>query len=169
MSILSRLFGRGATEADEPASVRAIAAQLEGVPVARARFLAAFAYILARVAHADMQVTEEEAAEMERTIALHASLPEAEAKLVAGIALAQADELGGTEDYIVVREFRKIADRTERLELLRCTCAVAAADHTISTAESSEIHQVGEELGFTRQEVNALRLEWRDKLAELKR
>ena len=45
--------------------------------------------------------------------------------------------------------------------------AVAAADDRISTEESSEIHQIGEELGFTRPEVNGLRLEWRDKISEL--
>lgn len=168
MSIFARLFGQSDTRPEETQSVRAITAQLEGLPAERARFLAAFAYVLARVAHADMQVSEEEAREMERAIASRAGLPETEAALVAGIALAQADDHGATEDYLVVREFRKISQRGERTELMRCICAVAAADDTITTAESSEIHKVGEELGFTRQEANALRLEWRDKLAELK-
>ena len=47
------------------------------------------------------------------------------------------------------------------------TATVAAADDSITTAESSELHKIGEELGFMRSEVNALRLEWRDKLSEL--
>jgi len=168
MSIISRLLGRGPAEREEPASVRAIAAKLEGLPPERARFVAAFAYVLARIAHADLHVDDDEIRAMERTIAERASLPDGEAALVAEIALAQAEALGATDNYLVVREFRSLSERTSRLELMRGVCAVAAADDRISTAESSEIHKVGEELGFTRQEVNALRLEWRDQLAELK-
>jgi len=167
MSIFARLFGQAAAPRDEPRSVRAIAERLEGLTEARARFVAAFAYVLARVAHADMHVGDDEIREMEREIASRAELSTEEAALVVEIAVSQADELGSTDDYLVVREFRRRTERPERLELMRCVCALAAADDSISTAESSEIHKIGEQLGFTRSEVNALRLEWRDRLAEL--
>jgi uncharacterized tellurite resistance protein B-like protein len=90
-----------------------------------------------------------------------------ETELVVALALSQADEVGGTDDYLVSRAFRTLTDRAERVRLMRCLLAVAAADDSITSAETSEIQKIGEELGFTRREINALRLEWRDKLAEL--
>jgi hypothetical protein len=52
---------------------------------------------------------------------------------------------------------------------MRCLFAIAAADGSIGAAEAQEIQGVGEELGFMRTEVNGLRFEWRDKLAELQK
>ena len=167
MSIFSRLFGSNEPEPNEPQSVLAIAARLDRLAPERARFVAAFAYVLARVAHADMQLDGAEIEVMQRTIDEHTDLDPVETSLTVEIALSQADEVGNTDDYLVVREFRRTSERGDRIQLLRCLFAVAAADDSISTAESSEIHQIGEELGFTRPEVNGLRLEWRDKLAEL--
>ena len=169
MSLLSRLFGAGPTGREVPSSVREIATKLDGLPPERAQFLAAFAYVLARVAHADMQVDELEIAAMEQSIATLSELEPNEAALVVEIALSKADDLGGTDDYRVTREFRKLSLRAERVRLMRCLFAVAAADDSIGSAESSEIQAIGEELGFVRSEVNSLRLEWRDKLAELRK
>ena len=58
MSLFSRLLGLSGSrdEREEPESVRLIARELDGLPDERARFLAAYAYLLARVAHADMSV-----------------------------------------------------------------------------------------------------------------
>jgi uncharacterized tellurite resistance protein B-like protein len=82
---------------------------------------------------------------------------------------ARETALGGTENYVVTREFRRISTPLQRAQLLECLYAVTAADGTISTAESREIANVAEELGFTRAEANALRTKYRDKLAEFQR
>jgi uncharacterized tellurite resistance protein B-like protein len=86
--------------------------------------------------------------------------------MVVPIAKSQARLLGETEDYVVTREFRNIATREQRGQLLQCLFAVAAADGTISAVESAELAAIGEELGFARTEVNALRSTYRDKLSE---
>ena len=78
----------------------------------------------------------------------------------------QAKLLGETENYVVTREFRKYSSKEQRGELLQCLFAVAAADGTISNVESSEIAVIGEELGFTRPEINAVRSRYRDHLSE---
>ena len=70
---------------------------------------------------------------------------------------------------MVTREFRQIATPEQRGRLLQCLFAVAAADGTIATEESAEIAAIGEELGFTRPEINSLRSAYRDKLAEFQR
>jgi uncharacterized tellurite resistance protein B-like protein len=166
---LLRLLGIGAAKADVPGeteTVRRIAGQLERMPREQARFLASFAYVLARVANADLRVDPSEVAEMERIVREVAQLSEAESVLVVAIARSQAMLLGGTENYVVTREFRKLASREQRERLLECIYAVAAADGTISSLETREIRLIAEELGFTRAEANALRATYRDKLSE---
>ena len=154
---------RGDTE-----TVRRIAARLEALPPDQARFLAAFAYVLARVAVSDLKVDEAETAKMQEILVRLGHLPEEVAALAVEIAKSQARLLGGTENYVVTREFARISIREQRLDLLRCLHAVSAADESISGTESAEIAAVGEELGFTRPEVLAVRAEFRQWLSELK-
>ena len=168
MSLLRFLGIRTDERGDDAdtASVRRIAAKLERLDSDKAKYLAAFAYVLARVANADLEIDEAETAEMERALRALSELSEAEAALAVEIAKSQARLLGGTENYMVTREFKNISTREQRAELLQCLYAVAAADGTISGAETSELQAIGEELGFTRPEANALRAQYRDKLAE---
>ena len=167
MSFFTRLFGKGSGGASgESETVRRIAARLERLPPDRARHLAAFAYVLARVAQADLRISETESEAMHALVRDHAKLSDEEAALAVEIAKSQARLLGGTENYVVTREFREISTREQRLQLLECLFAVAAADGTISGQESAEIAKIAEELGFLREESNALRARWRDSLAE---
>lgn len=168
MSLL-RFLGIAGAERDERGeseTVQRIASELERLPPEDSRYLAAFAYVLARIAHADLEIDDAETSEMRRIAAELAGLAEAESALVVEIAKSQARSLGGTQNYVVTREFRKISTRAQRGKLLQCLYAVAAADGTISTQESAEIVAIGEELGFTRAEANSLRGSYRDKLAE---
>ncbi len=148
-------------------SVRRIAAKLERLDPGRAKYLAAFAYVLARVANADLEIDADETAEMERSLAAISDLSESEIALAIEIAKSQARLLGGTENYVVTREYRKISTLEQRGQLLQCLYAVAAANGTITSVESSEIVGIAEELGFTRMEANALRSQYRDKLSVL--
>jgi uncharacterized tellurite resistance protein B-like protein len=169
VSFFTRLFGQGGggtNTSGETETVRRIAARLERLPPERARHLAAFAYVLARVAQADLRITETESEKMHGLVRDHAHLSDEEAALAVEIAKSQARLLGGTENYVVTREFREISSREQRVELLECLYAVAAADGTISGQESTEIGKIAEELGFLREESNALRARWRDSLAE---
>lgn len=151
---------------DEPETIREIASQLDALPPDEARHLASFAYVLARIANADLDIDPSEVAEMERIVQRIAGLSESQSVLVVQIAKTQATHLGGTDNYVVTREFRRHATAAQRGELLGCLYAVAAADGTITGAETTEILQIAEELGFTRQEANAFRAQYRDKLAE---
>jgi len=160
--------GRSAGSRDTE-TVRRIARQLENIEPDKARYLAAFAYVLARIAHADLHIDETETAAMEGIVRELAHLSEAEAALVVQIAQSQARLLGGTENYVVTRQFRDVSTREQRAELLECLYAVAAADGSISTQESAEIVAIAEELGFTRAEANSLRGAYREKLAEFQR
>lgn len=153
-------------EERETETVRRIAARLERLEPEQARYLAAFAYVLARVAHADLRIVESETDEMQRIVIALAELSQEEAALVVEIAKSQARLLGGTENYVVTREYRRLSTPEQRAQMLQCLYAVAAADGTISTVESAEITAIAEELGFSRQEASGLRASYRDKLAE---
>ena len=124
--------------------------------------------MLARVAHADLEIDASESGEMERLVAELGGLAGAEAALVVEIAKSQARLLGGTENYVVTREFRRCATPEERARLLECVYAIAAADGEISSVESVECGRIADELGFTREEALAVRSAFRDKLSVLK-
>ena len=171
MGSLLRFLGvRGASQggAGETETVRRIAARLDRLDPAQAKYLAAFAYVLARVAQADLHIDESETTAMEKAVRGTAGLSEAEAALVVEIAKSQARLLGGTENYVVTREFRRIATAAERAGLLECAYAVAAADGSITGVENAECARIAEELGFTREEALALRSRFRDKLSVLR-
>ena len=152
--------------ADDSGTVRRIAAQLERLEPDAARYLAAFAYVLARVANADLHISETETEAMQGILEDKAGLAAAEATLAVEIAKSQSRLLGGTENYTVTREFRELSDRRQRAGLLDALYAVAAADGTISSEESAEIGKVAEELGFLPEERNAIRARYREFLSE---
>jgi uncharacterized tellurite resistance protein B-like protein len=156
----------GMTEQDT-VTVRRIARELEALPIERARFLAAFAYILTRAAAADLEISEAESHAIERLVAEHGGLPDAQAVLVTQIARNQSLLYGGTEDYLVTRQFRELSTDADRLALLRCCYVVGAADDTITSEESGLLQQIAKELDLDREAVNAIRNEFAPKLAAI--
>jgi uncharacterized tellurite resistance protein B-like protein len=170
MGFWRRLLGGGEPPVDSRAteSVRRIAPELQALPPRDAKLLAAFAYVLARVAFADRHVAGEEVDEMQRLVQEYGGLDGERATLVVRLATAQATERGGTENYLVTREFRDLSTREERVALVRCLFAVAAADMSISEVESQQIMQVASEIGLSRPEVVAIRQAFRDRLEVLR-
>lgn len=141
-------------------TVRRITAQLEGLEPDKARYLAGFAFVLARVAQADLDFDSREIQEIKKRIGELATLEADEVSLVVEIAGSQARSLGGTENYLVTREFRKRSSKAQRVELLECAYAVARADGAISADERAEIASIAQELGFSTGEANAARARW---------
>lgn len=141
-------------------TVRRIMAKLESLEPRRARWIAAFAYVLGRVAHADLEISGEETTAMERLVQEVGGLPEDQAVLVVGIAKSQNRLMGHTENYLVTRELKEIADGGELRRLLDCLFAVSAADDSISGAEESQIRQIASELGFSHRQYVEARSHW---------
>lgn len=170
MSILKRLLGNAneVTPASEVEAVRRIARELEAMEPERARYVAAFAYLLSRVANADLRVSEEETLKMERIVQALGHMPPDQASLVVEIAKGQNRLFGGTENFLVTRELRDLATREQCLELLDCLFAVSAADESISGAEETQIRQIASELGFTHAELVQARSAYNDKREILK-
>ena len=146
-------------------TVRKVIEQLDQLPPERARFIAAFGYILGRVAYADMKISPEETHAMERIIMERGGLPEEQALIVVQTAKTRTQLFGGTENFLVTREFSRIATREEKLALLDCLFAVAAAEAHISTAEDNEIRQIVNELGLGHPDFITVRSRWKDQLS----
>ncbi len=151
----------GASDADTD-TVRRIAAELERLDPEQARYVAAFAYVLSRVARSDLTISPAETSAMVRIVGRVARLPEAQAALAVEIAKNQSRLFGGTEDFLVTREFREISTEAQRRELVDCLFAVAASEAGISAEEDGQIRQIASELGLAHDEFIAIRLKYRD-------
>ena len=167
-SFLKKLLGMaggGEPGGDDSSTetVRRIAGELEAMPADRARYVAAFAYVLSRVAHADLSISREETRKMEEIVRRVGRLPAEQAVLVVEIAKSQARLFGHTEDFLVTRELHEVSTDEQRREVLDCLFAVSAADESISSAEETKIRQIASELGFAHAEYVAARAAWSDK------
>jgi uncharacterized tellurite resistance protein B-like protein len=150
-------------------TVRRIVSELDHLDADRARYLAAFAYVLSRVAGADLHISDVETAKMVDVLQRVGHLPEAQAILVVEIARSQHRLFGGTENFLVTREFRQIASDVQREELLDCLFAVSAADDAISGDEEAQIWQIASELGFAHADYIKARLAYSHKRTVLRR
>ncbi len=159
-------FDRG-EQADE--ALHPIASALEGLEPDRARFFAAFAYVLARVAGSDLRMEQSETDSMVATLSELTGIADSEARLVVQIACSSMEDLEATHNYLVTREFGRLSDTAEKIQLLECLYAVAAADGVITGDESNEVASIAEEIGLSRGDALALRSRFRDKLAEFRK
>jgi tellurite resistance protein len=156
-----------ASTAGDTATVRRIVARLEALPPERARIVASAAYTLARAAHADLDITPEESAIIEHELQERAGLDEPTAVLVTEMAKLQAKTVGGTEDYVVTREFAGLATDEQKRAMLRACFVISAASGTISAEESAEVNQIANELGLDADAVSAIRADFHDVMSSV--
>lgn len=150
-------------------TVRKIVGALDNMDRDRARYVAAFAYVLSRVAHVDMDISSEETRAMERIVHELGDLPEEQAVLVVQMAKTQALLFAGTENFLVTREFHRMSTPEQRRKLLECLFAVSAADESISSAESQEIRKIADELKIEHKDFIQARLRFKEYLSVLKK
>jgi|SRR4051794_355791 len=151
----------------ETESVHMIAAALGALPPARARYVAAFAYLLGRAANANLEVSESELGEM-ADIGVEAGLDEETAKLVVNMSATLSKEFGATEDFLVAREFKAISTIEERQRLIRACFLVMAADDEIDASESWLVNRIAEELDVERADLNRIREEFHERLSSVR-
>lgn len=143
---------------EEVAPLRDTLEALDHLEPERARYLAAFAYLLGRVAHADRHVSAEETHAMETLVREHGQLSQDQAMVVVQLAKTSNLLFGGTANFLVAREFSSLTTYDQKLSLMRCLFAVSATDEAISTAEEGEIHRIANELRIDRPDLVALRV-----------
>jgi len=162
-------LGIDAREESEFAPLRETLAVLDHLEPSRARFLAAFAYLLGRVARADLQVSTEETSAMEALVREQGQLADEQAMVVVRLAKTSNLLFGGTANFLVAKEFSAVATYDQKLALMRCLFTLAAADESISTAEEGEIHRIATELRINQPDLVSLRLSHKQHLPGLSR
>ena len=102
---------------------------------------------------------------MERIVVEHGGIPEAQAVLVVEIAKQQSRLFGGTEDYVVTRQWVDGASLDDRMALLRCCFLVDAVDDSISAEESAVLNEIANELLLESATIASVRAEFTDRYA----
>lgn len=167
-TLLRRFLGDEDETAASAGVLDTISAAVDRLEPRHARIVAAFAYLLSRVAHADQEVTPDETAAMQRIVREVGGLPDEEASLVVQLATLQHVQHRGTADYLVAREFNEVATPEEKRRLLSCLFAVSASDEHIVTVEDNEIRQIARVLRIEHAEYVRLRAAHRRHLAVLR-
>src|SRR3954452_14993941 len=159
--------GAATSSSGDTATVRRIVARLEAMPPEQARLIASAAYTLARAANADLDISDEETAAIEHELQVDEALDEATAILVTEMAKLQAKTVGGTEDYVVTREFKALADQSQRLVIMRACFAVMAANGTISAEETAVLNEIADELDIDDAALNAIRADFHEQFSSV--
>jgi uncharacterized tellurite resistance protein B-like protein len=171
MSLLAKL--RSTLAVSQPQAdtdtVRRIMSELDRLEPSLARYLAAFAYVLGRVANADSEISRAETDRMVALVESSGGLPADQALLVVEIAKRQNRLFGGTENFLVTRELREIVTADQRSQMLDCLFAVAAADDVVSGAEEDEIRRISIELGFEHHEYIEARMKYKSQRSVMKK
>ena len=154
---------------DDPQVLDSIVKKLDGFEEPRARYVAAFAYLMGRVAAADRHIDESEMKAMRRRIAEEAGLSDIEADAVVMLAFGEVRRFSGTHNLLVTRELASTATHAERLGLIRCLFALAAADDSVDALEDNEIRRISRELLIEHGDFVRARSEVREHLTVLKR
>jgi uncharacterized tellurite resistance protein B-like protein len=149
-------FERDATDGEFD-SLAELEATLMGLDAKTRRYVACFAYILTRSARADHQVTDSEAREMQRILAAQTAIPEVQAAVIVSLAGQQARRSGGTDDFVVTREFDRVASHEQKVGLVDALFTVSSVDASIVTIEDNEIRRIANELKIEHSEYIAVR------------
>jgi uncharacterized tellurite resistance protein B-like protein len=157
MSLWQWLGLRGGAGGPEFDSLQEIETALAELTPARRRYVACFAYILTRSARADHQVTDAEGAEMQRLVADHAGISADQAAKAVTLAGVQARRSGGTDDFVITREFDRLATHEQKVALVDALFAVSSVDASIVTIEDNEIRRIANELKIEHAEYIGIR------------
>jgi uncharacterized tellurite resistance protein B-like protein len=162
-------LGLGAADTTEFAPLRETLDALDHLEPDRARFLAAFAYLLGRVAHADQVVSADETRAMEGLVREQGALTADQAMVVVQLAKTSNLLFGGSANFLVAKQFAELATYDEKRALIRCLFAVSAVDEAISMAEEGEIHRIANELRIEPHDLVELRVAHKRHLPGLSR
>ena len=161
-SILTFLGFTSGPESTNSDSIQQIAAALDSMDSGRARYISGFAFVLSRLAAADQVITPDEARLMERLVQERGDLPADQAALVVEMATRQQRLFGATDDFLVTRELQRNASYEQRLHLVECLFALAAADARIRSEESDEIGRIARELRIETADLSRLRSQYQN-------
>jgi uncharacterized tellurite resistance protein B-like protein len=138
--------------------------QLAGHDLGQVERIAAYAGLLVRVAHVDVEVSDAERMKLVEVIEQHLSVTAEQARRIGDLVIRQATELEGIEYSLLTRAVNDFADPEEKERLVDCLYAVATADGRISVAEDDEIRAVARALLLSHGQFIRIRQRFKDAL-----
>ena len=83
------------------------------------------------------------------------------------MAKLQAKTVGGTEDFVVTREFKAISTETQRVDDPACLLRISAVNGTISAEENAVLKEIADELDIDDATLNAIRADYHEQLSSV--
>ena len=144
------------------AAVEALGRERPESDVAR---IAGWAGLLGRVAYADMDLGDDELARVREILVETAGLDARDARAITELLARERVELLSLEDHLYARLINDVADREQKLDLIRALFRVAAADGTVRSDEDGAIRGIARALLLEHREFIAIRREFKGQLA----
>ncbi len=133
-----------------------------------ARIVAAIAGLLASVAYADGEFSDEERAMLRRELLRVNGITEQGVDAICAVLHEHIVLVSTTENQRFTRDLRALADRDLRVEVLNLMVELAASDGVITHDEVTMLRRTTGALGLTQADYNAAQTVHRDKLSSLK-
>lgn len=105
--------------------------------------------LLARIAYADLEITESEQLVMKKSLLAWGNIPKEEIDAVVTMIVTQTQELAGLENHKYCSPLIELLDETTRFKLLKSLFMIAIGDGHISNLESEEIRSISTALGLS--------------------
>lgn len=144
----------------------AVRAHMPDAGDAAHRVVTAVTGLLACVAWADREYSDEERALVRDALGRMHGLEPAGSDAVAAVLEERIGEVA-QGDHAWIRDLRELTDRDQRLELLELLVDLAAADGVIDHGEVTYLRRLAKQLGLSQREYNAFQAAHRDKLRVL--
>ncbi|MFT3774769.1 MAG: TerB family tellurite resistance protein [Minicystis sp.] len=113
------------------------------------RYIAVVVVLIARVAWADGHLSQAEEQSLRELLAHIGRISPSGVEAVCAVFRGQAPKVNEEELELVYRELKSLADKRERVEILRLLAKLAVVDGETSTAEHAELETIAAELGIS--------------------
>jgi len=166
-------FWRKGTVRDVPVEARQRLAQiveryLSDADEATQRIVTAVAGLLAKIAYADGDYSEQEETAIRAELARVHGLSGAGVDAICDLLSDQISQVALLGDHDWTRDLRELASRELRLEVLEVLVEMSVADQVLKQEEQVQLRRIAKALNLTQEEYNSIQARHRDKLSGLK-
>lgn len=131
--------------------------------------IAAMIGLLGAVAHADGDFSQQELQHVRNELTRINGITPSGVDAICIALQKHVREIAAVEIPRYARVLRELADRELRMQVLDMLLALAAADDSVTTAETNFIRQTATALGLTQTDYNALQSRYKEHLAVLQK
>lgn len=157
----------GGPRPDADPFLRRLQEQLHELGPERLEYLAGFAGQLARVAEAEDGISAAEEAVITTQLCQHGHLDDTQAHIVVDLLRHEFEVLRNVQHHVLNRAVNAHATQAEKVTLIDCLYAVAAADRLVTDVEEQEIRLIANALLLSHTELMDVRGRYRDRIESL--